>query len=199
MQTVGEQQKSTLDTRGISQLFKKNFNSGSGKYIEFITPDKNIFEQAFASFESAAANYGTGIGFDKMANMVVYNKFAVSPADLIGTWTNDFSGMTQYVNALTGLDAGATTHASSQQFVFSGGNNFKWDLGVASGTVGNVKFQSVNAAGKFNLPNNWQIYFSKIEGKPKTYDAYFTCIKGNRLLWLSDVSYPGYSAFGKAK
>ena len=179
-------------------LFKKNFSSGSGKYIEFITPDKNTFEQEFGTFENAAANYGTGSGFDKMANMVVYNKFAVAPSDLIGTWSNDFSGMTQYVNALTGLDAGATTHASSQQFVFSGGNTYKWDLGVASGTVGNVKFQSVNATGKFNLPNNWQIYFSKMEGKPKTYDAYFSCVKGNRLLWLSDVTYPGYKAYGKA-
>lgn len=179
-------------------LFKKNFNNGSGKYIEFVTPTKTDFEKEFEAFETASANYGGGPGFQKMANMVGYNKFAVSAADLIGTWTNDFSGMTQYVSALTGLDAGATTHASSQQFVFSGGSTYKWDLGVASGTVGNVKFQSVNAAGEFNLPNNWQIYFSKMEGKPKTYDAYFSCVKGSRLLWLSDVTYPGYKAFGKA-
>ena len=48
---------------------------------------------------------------EKMAN---YNKFAVAASDLNGKWTNDFSGMTQYVNAYTGADAGANTHASNQ-------------------------------------------------------------------------------------
>ena len=181
-------------------LFKKNFNSGSGKYIEFITLNKTDFEKEFESFENASSNYGNGPGFVKMANMVTYNKFAVSSADLVGgTWTSDFTGMTQYVNAYTGADAGANSHASNESFVFGTGNTYKWDLGVASGFVGNIKFQSANANGKFSLPNNWQLYFSKIEGKSKTYDAYFSCIKGNRLLWLSDITYLGYKAFGKAR
>ena len=180
-------------------LFQKNFSNGSGSYIEFIMPDKKTFEDEFGSYENASANWGNGPGFVKMASMANYNKFAVSAADLTGTWTSNFTGMTQYVNAYTGASAGADTHASNESFVFGANNTYKWDLVVAGGFVGSIKFQSVNASGKFNLPNNWQIYFSKIEGKPKTYDAYFSCIKGNRMLWLSDVSYPRYSAYGKAK
>ena len=180
-------------------LFQKNFSNGSGSYIEFIMPDKKTFEDEFGSYENASANWGNGPGFVKMASMANYNKFAVSAADLTGTWTSNFTGMTQYVNAYTGASAGADTHASNESFVFGANNTYKWDLVVAGGFVGSIKFQSVNASGKFNLPNNWQIYFSKIEGKPKTYDAYFCCIKGNRMLWLSDVSYPRYSAYGKAK
>ncbi len=124
--------------------------------------------------------------------MLSRNKFAVAPADLTGKWTNNFTGMTQYVNAYTGTSAGADTHASNENFIFGAGNTYKWDLGVASGFVGNIKFQSVKSNGKFSVPNNWQIKFSDIEGKPKTYNAQFSCIKGARILWLNDTG------FGKA-
>ena len=118
-------------------------------------------------------------------------------ADLNGTWTNNFTGMTQYVNAYTGADAGANTHASSEIFNFVG-DTYHWELSVASGMVGNIKFQGVKSDGKLTLPNNWQIHFSDLEGKPKTYNAYFSCIKGARILWLEDSAYAnGYSGYGK--
>lgn len=170
-------------------LFKKNFSGGQGKYIEFISADKKTFEKEFGSYENGAANSGTGSGFDKMSNMVSYNKFAVAASDLKGKWTSNFTGMTQYVNAYTGASAGANTHASNENFEFGPGNTYKWDLGVASGFVGNIKFQSVKSAGKFNVPNNWQVSFSDIEGKPKTYNVQFTCIKGARVLWIGDTGF----------
>jgi hypothetical protein len=172
-------------------LFKKHYSNGSGAYLEFITPAKADYETAFGAYHQTAFDW------DKTANMQFRNKFAVAASDLSGTWSNNFSGMTQYVNAYTGASAGADTHASSQKFIFGAGNTYKWDIGVASGFVGNIKFQSAKSNGKFSLPNSWQVYFSEMEGKPKTYDAYFSCVKGSRLLWLSDVTYPGYSAFGK--
>ena len=172
-------------------LFQKNFSNGSGRYIEFITPDKNSFEQEFGTFEKASANYGNGPEFVKMANMVNYNKFAVSAADLKGLWTSNFTGMTQYVNAYTGADAGANTHASNESFQFAAGNAYKWDLGVASGFVGNIKFQSVKSSGTFTMLNNWQAKFSDIEGKPRIYNVQFVCIKGARVLWI------GESGFGR--
>ncbi len=170
-------------------VFKKNFSSGSGKYIEFITPDKKTFEQEFGTYENASANYGSGSGFDKMINMVNYNKFAVAASDLKGKWTSNFTGMTQYVNAYTGASAGANTHASNENFEFGTGNTYKWDLGVASGFVGNIKFQSVKSTGKFTVVNNWQVKFSDIEGKPKTYNVQFVCIKGARVLWIGETGF----------
>ena len=166
-------------------FFKKLFNSGSGRYLEFITSDKNAFENEFGAYsnESLAAIW------DKMAAMVNYNKFAVAAADLSGKWSSNFTGMTQYVNAYTGANAGANTHASNENFEFTAGNTYKWDLGVASGFVGNIKFQSVKSNGKFTVVNNWQVNFSDIEGKPKTYHVQFVCIKGARVLWIGETGF----------
>jgi hypothetical protein len=160
-------------------LFKKNFSGGGGKYMEFITADKEKFEQEF----------GSSAGLDKMANMATYNKFAVAATDLSGKWTSNFTGMTQYVNAYTGASAGANTHASNENYEFGSGSTYKWDLGVASGFVGNIKFQSVKSSGKFSMISNWQVRFSDIEGKPKTYNVQFTCIKGARVLWIGDTGF----------
>jgi hypothetical protein len=184
-------EKSTGKTAHIV-LFKKHYSNGSGAYLEFITSTKADYESEFGAYHQ------TSYDWDKTANMQFRNKFAVAAIDLKGTWTNNFTGMTQYVNAYTGASAGADTHASAQNFVFGAGNSYKWDIGVASGFVGNIKFQSAKSNGKFSVPNAWQVYFSSMEGKPKTYDAYFSCVKGSRILWLSDVTYPGYTAFGKS-
>lgn len=171
-------------------LFKMNYSNGSGKYLEFITPDKETYEREFGAYHQ------TSYGWEKVENMAYYNKFAVSAGDLNGTWTTNFTGMTQYVNAYTGADAGTNTHASSQSFIFSG-DTYQWEIGVASGMVGNIKFQSAKSDGKFSMTSNWQVNFSDMQGKPKTYDVYFSCIKGARMLWLSDITYPGYTGFGK--
>lgn len=167
-------------------LFKKHYSNGSGSYLEFVTDNKAIYEREFGPY------HNTELDWDKTANMQFRNKFAIGAADLKGKWTNNFSGMTQYVNAYTGASAGANTHASNQNFIFGAGGTYKWDLAVASGFVGNIKFQGVKSSGKFTVPNNWQVRFSDIEGKPKTYNASFTCIKGARVLWLDDTG------FGKA-
>lgn len=168
-------------------LFKMNYSNGSGRYLEFITPDKRSFEQEFGAYHE------TSSGWEKMENMAFRNKFAIAASDLQGKWTSDFSGAIQYVNAYTGFDAGMDTHASNENFQFWAGNTYKWDLGVASGAVGNIKFQSVKSGGKFSMAGNWKVNFSDIEGKPRTYDAYFSCIKGLRILWLDN------RAFAKAE
>jgi len=175
-------------------LFKMNYSNGSGKYLEFITPDKKTFEQEFGPY------HDTSYGWEKVEAMANYNKFAVAPSDLIGKWTNNFSGTLQYVNAYTGANAGMDTHSSTQNFEFGPPNTYKWDLSVASGMVGNIKFKNVRSTGNFSMPNNWQINFSDLEGKPKTYNAFFSCVKGARLLMLEDAGYPtGYTAYGKVE
>jgi hypothetical protein len=172
-------------------FFKKHYSNGSGTHVEFICPDRQTFENEFGRYNAEES-------WDKVEKMLGYNKFAVAASDLSGTWTSNFSGMTQYVNAYTGASAGADTHASSQKFVFGEGNSYNWDIGMASGFVGSIKFQTAKGSGKFTLLSPWQVQFSEMEGKPKTFDAYFSCSKGARVLWLSDVTYPGYTAFGKA-
>lgn len=123
--------------------------------------------------------------------MANYNKFAIAPSDLKGKWTNDYSGSLSYVNAYTGANAGTNIQASTQEFVFGAGNTYKWDIGVASGKVGSIKFQSVKSNGKFFVPNDWQVTFSSIQGKPRTHSASFAAVKSARILRLDDT------AFGK--
>ena len=164
-------------------LFKYDYSNGSGRYMEFITRDRSSFEQEFGAYHESSS------GWEKMEKMANYNKFAVAASDLKGKWTNDFSGALQYVNAYTGANAGMATHASNERFEFGPGNAYRWDLGVASGMVGNIKFQSVKSSGTFSLPSNWQVAFSDIEGKPRTYNAFFSCVKGSRILWLGETGY----------
>jgi len=166
-------------------LFKMNYSSGGGRYLEFITPNKNSFEQEFGAYHQTTS------GWEKLENMANYNKFGIAAADLKGNWTNDFSGSLSYVNAYTGASAGTDTHASIENFSFGPGNAYRWNLGVASGAVGNIRFQGVKSSGRFSVPGIWQATFSDIEGKPRTFNAYFSCIKRARILWLDG------KAFGK--
>jgi hypothetical protein len=159
-------------------LFKMNYSNGSGRYLEFITPSKSAFEQEFGPYHQNTS------GWEKLEKMANYNKFGIGAADLKGKWTNDFSGSLSYVSAYTGASAGTDTHASIENFIFSAGGAYKWDIGVASGYVGSIKFQSMNSAGRVTVPGIWQVTFSNIQGRPRTYAASFTAVKGGRILWL---------------
>jgi len=186
------------DNASGKRVFVALFRKGETGWIEIISPDRNAFVQAFG-IDINKPDYYTGSSmWDPLSKLSWYNRFAVAPADLSGKWTNNYSGMLQYVNVYTGANAGMNTHSSSQTFEFAADGNYKWEISVASGFVGNIKFQNAKSAGVATLPNNWQIHFSDLEGKPKTYNAYFTCIKGARILWLEDTSYPtGYTGYGR--
>ncbi len=167
-------------------FFKKNYYGGRGVYLEFITPDKKTFEMEFGPLNDNS-------DWDKIAGVAYYNRFAVSEADLKGKWTNEYSGNVQYVNANTGLDAGMNSHASRTIFEFKEGKKYHWDLAMASGMVGNLKFDGVKSNGTFSMKGNWQLHLSDIEGDPKTWDVYFSINRGFRTLWIDK------QAFYKAK
>jgi hypothetical protein len=173
------------------------FKRGKSGIIEFICPDRNAFIKQFGIDQTKLEFYTSFESWEPLKRMATYNKFAVANTDFTGKWTNDFTGIQQYVNVYTGFDAGMSTYQSRQNFEFNTGNNYKWDLTVASGMVGNIKGKTTKANGKFAVQSNWQMRFSDISGKPAVYDAYFSCVKGGRVLWLSDTNYPGYTAFGK--
>jgi hypothetical protein len=173
------------------------FHRDKSPWMEFIAPDIHSFGLATGFDVSKLNGYVENEAWDPLQKLEGYNKFSVAASDLTGTWTNNFSGFQQYVNTSTGADAGMNTHASTQIFEFISNGNYNWSISVASGFVGNIKFSGAKSSGKFTIPNNWQITFSDLEGKPKLYNAFFSCVKGARILWLQDTQYGDYSSYGK--
>jgi hypothetical protein len=178
------------------------FHQGYTGWLEFIAPDKNNFIQQY-KFDPETIQYDSNDGLlVPLANMTGYNKFAVAASDLKGKWTSDFTGIQQLYNVYTGQYAGMNINQSSQEFIFNGDNSYSWKLLAVNGMIGNVKATQVSSTGQFAVPNNWQIYFSKIESSAKTFHAFWSCIKGARVLNLLDANAPGsgiYTKYGLAK
>ncbi len=192
------------------------FRRGGG-WIEVVTPDNASFTREFG-FNPESIVWGKlteymggwvvtnsagntinadPVVFDKLDKMVNYNKFAVAASDLAGTgkWNATFSSNTYYVNYYTGANAGMNTYTSSQWFDFKSGQQYHWELVAANTFNGQTNVAQTKSDGTFKSANDWQLHFSDIERKAKTYDAYFTAIKGGRVLWLNDANAPGSGIF----
>jgi hypothetical protein len=192
------------------------FRRGGG-WIEIVTTDNNSFTQEFG-FNPESIKWGSvsqfsggwvvdnsqgntvkadpGI-FDKLDNMMGRNKFAVAASDLYNTgeWKDFFSSNTFYTNYYTGASAGMSTYSSSKWFVFKNGNNYHWELIAANTYGGQIATAQAKGDGTYKSINDWQLFFTEMEGKPKTFDVYFSAIKGGRVLWMNDAKTPGSGIF----
>lgn len=189
----------------------------AGGWIEVVTPDNNSFTQEFG-FNPESIRWGklteymggwvldnnkgmtveaVSEHFDRLESMVSYNKFAVSESDLnnTGEWKDRFASNTFYTNYYTGASAGMSTYSSASWFVFKAGLNYHWEIVATNSYGGAMDIAQAKSDGNFKSVNNWQLYFSDIEGKPKTYDVYFTAIKGGRVLWMNDAKAAGSGIF----
>lgn len=170
------------------------FRQGSTGWIEIIAPDKNTFIQNFqVDLDQIQWDSETDL-LKPIAKMQNYNKFAIAASDFTGKWNDRFSSNTYYTNIYTGNSAGMSTYSSSQSFEFTGGS-YKWHLVAVNSYGGASTFGQGKGSGTFKILNNWQINFSEMEGKPKTFDAYFSFVKGGRILWMNDAKFPGNGVF----
>jgi hypothetical protein len=183
------------------EVFVLLFRQG-GEWIEFITPDKKTFIQPY-KFDPDIVQWDTESDLMKpLANMSGYNKFAVAASDFKGKWTSDFTGIQQLYHVYTGNYAGMNVHQSSIIFDFKANYTYYWKLLAVNGMVGNMKIGQVESTGTFSVPNRWHLQCSRIEKGPKLYHAFWSCIKGARILNLLDANDPGsgiYEKFGLAK
>ncbi len=192
------------------------FRRGGG-WIEVVTPDNNSFTQEFGFNPEtirwgAISQYmggwvvtnsqGNTINadlqvFDRLENMVSKNKFAVAASDLYNTgeWTDRYSSNTFYANYYTGANAGMSTYSSSQWFVFKAGNNYHWELAAANSYGGQIATAKAKGNGTYKSLTDWKLFFTEMEGKAKTFDVYFSAIKGGRVLWMNDAQTPGSGIF----
>lgn len=180
------------------RVYVSLFRQDDSGWIEIVTPDRATFAQQFGVDIDTVDTVGTD-GWGKLKGLRGLNRFAVAGSDLRGEWSSNASGMTQWVNAVTGLSAGATGFSSNVTFVFGPNGTYQWSLVMASGVIGAQTFQSAKSSGKLTMKGNWQINFSDIEKKPKLYNAYFEAGRGVRILWLQDSGYGSYSAFVRVK
>jgi hypothetical protein len=189
-----------LEKTSGKQVFVLLFRQGDTGWLEFIAPDKDSFVQQY-KFDPETIKWDSDTDLLKpLVQMANYNKFAVAESDFTGTWTSDFTGVQQLYNVYTGNYAGMNINQSNEEFVFGGGASYSWKLLAVNGVVGNIKYAGVNSVGTFRVLNNWQVHFSKIESRAKTYNAHWSCIKGGRLLHLIDANAPGsgiYTVYGK--
>jgi hypothetical protein len=172
------------------------FNKGKGGWIEIITKDKQSFVNAFG-----INNPDTYFSdWDPLVKLSGYNKFAVGQNDLAGKWSSDFTSSNSYYNVYTGIYAGSSTYASRVTFIFLGNNKYKYEASSASGYTGTrMDVQQAKSSGAYKHMGDWQLWFPEIEKKARTYNAYFSCVKGGRLLWLQDTGYGSYTAYGKVE
>ncbi len=185
-----------------TNVFIVLFRQGQSGWIELVSPDKNSFMQQF-KFDPESIQWDSNSDLMiPLQNLTGYNKFAVGASDLKGKWTSDFTGIQQLYNVYTGSYAGMNINQSNEEFIFNADNTYLWRLLAVNGMVGNARFTEVKSAGQFNVPNNWQVKFSEIESGLKTFHAFWSCIKGARILNLLDANAPGsgiYTKYGLAK
>ena len=182
------------DKQTNKQVFALLFRKGGSNWFEIVTPDKNTFVQEF-NFDPEQVVWDTDTRiFNKLISMPSYNRFAVAASDFSGTWISNSSAIQQMYFANTGNYAGMNMNQSSQEFIFSN-NSYNWKIVSVNGMVGNSVASQAKSSGTFTVLNDWQVRFSDIEGKPKKYNAYFSCIKGARLLHVNDADAPGSGIF----
>ena len=185
------------DNNSTAKVFLVLFRRTGAGWIEVVTSSKKVFIDNF-HFDPEAIRWDSNPDqTDVLANMIERNRFAIAAPDLYGTgeWRQHYSSHSFWANYYTGAYEGMSTYSSSQWFIFGKGQTYKWQLVVANSSGGRSQFANANGAGTFRSVNNWQLYFSQIEGKPKTYDGYYTAVRGGRVLWLKDANYSGSGVY----
>lgn len=141
-------------------------------------PDEQSFRQQFPKANDKFVS--------DLSAMSRYNKFAIGPNDLGGTWQSGGSQMTQWYDAVTGAYAGATMAASSAVFEFMGNGKYKSIHNGATGAIGAMNTFQQEYSGDYSV-SNWNITATnRYEGKADNFDAHFQAVKGGRLLYLDD-------------
>ena len=161
-------------------LFKKHYSNGNGRYLEFITPDKQAFEQEFGAYRNEE------FGWDNISGMQYRNKFAVSATDLPGKWAaSDYASLSYYyVNG--GGFAGATATSISHEFTFFSGGKYQSDQAGASGVAGNQRFSRQVYKGNYTVTNWAMELTNRFRGETEPYSCYFEAVKGGRILIMTD-------------
>lgn len=158
--------------------FRVLTESGVSRCIEILSPSKQEFEREFPTQEKIAALTG-------------YNKFAVTQADLIGTWEESGGSYVNMYSTVTGAYAGMNSASSAHKFIFKNDGTYFSNHKGAYGMVGSMTFFDQKYNGSYTV-TNWDLTATKrFEGKTDIFWAEFEAIRGGRVLHLTDKSASG--------
>lgn len=158
--------------------FRVLTESGVSRCIEILSPSKQEFEKEFPTQEKVAALTG-------------YNKFAVTQADLLGTWEESGGSYVNMYSTITGAYAGMNSASSAHKFIFKNDGTYFSNHKGAFGMVGSMTFFDQKYNGSYTV-TNWDITATKrFEGKTDVFWAEFEAVRGGRVLHLTDKKASG--------
>jgi hypothetical protein len=153
----------------------------AGRWIETVTPDKASFQRLVTPVLPQ-----DGTQWDKLISLINLNRFAVSAADLVGTWGAGSGAGVQYVNAYTGTSAGMAFSSSTSTYEFRPDGTYTsvWK-GAHNALDGRgTQFGSENSRGNYQV-RDWEVTLTgRFQGATHTFAARFEAVKGGRVLHL---------------
>jgi hypothetical protein len=155
------------------QIFMEN---GVGSCVEIVCPTKGDYDAQFPDLQN-------------IEKMSTYNRFALSDADLTGTWQNTSHSSADYYNVYTGAHAGTNLTSLSDQFAFSTGT-YQAEHKGASGMAGNAQVFQQKENGAYQV-TYWDVTTTDQKSKTTVYHAYYQAVKNGRILHLQNKQYSG--------
>jgi hypothetical protein len=173
----GEVTDPSTQRRVYVALFK---DGNSGKWIEFIMPDKQSFQRDFTT-----VFVQDGTNWQKLSAMSGYNKFAVAPEDLPGIWKSSSSGGVELYNIYTGSSVGMATSSSSNEFTFAANGSYSEIYKSASGVGAGLNYYGETNKGRYTVSGDSMMTLTnRFKGQAHEFSAYFEAVKGGRILHL---------------
>jgi len=153
-------------------------SSGGALNILVVAPDRGTFYQFFPKPQD-------------LERMMTYNRFAASPADLVGSWSEASGAYAQMYYVQTGNYAGMNAAVSSAEFWIEPDGTYRSMHKGATGMVGSQKIFQQEYKGRWQMNGNWEVSMTnRFEGRTDTYLVQFEVVRGGRLLHLTDKAHP---------
>lgn len=152
--------------------------NGVAHCIEIRSPDKATFNSKFHNQES-------------IEKMLYYNRFAIHPDDLNGTWNSSSSSAIMLYNVYTGGNAGMNFASINDEFTFNPDGTYKSRHVGASSSYGNTSHFNDQFSGN-HIVNNWDLTLTnRRDGRNDPYHAFFEAVRGGRILHLTHKQFSG--------
>ncbi|MFZ2905380.1 MAG: hypothetical protein WAZ98_04165 [Cyclobacteriaceae bacterium] len=146
---------------------------GISRCIEIISPSSEVFYKEFPEQK-------------KVEGMLNYNKFAITQADLVGTWEESSGAYVDMYSTVTGAYAGMNSSSSAQTYVFNADGSYNSHHRGAFGMVGSMTVYDQKYNGKFTI-TNWDITMTnRWQGKTEVWWAQFEAVRDGRVLFIND-------------